>query len=152
MPSSNERVAMAESRKRSWSRPVNIFAIGASNRGGDLDLIFDDLKRGEPLFQAVVKAVLRVPSLKIENTQHQRAGEAKQRRAECRTHTGERTLQVALEVIENEVEVSTLGRQAGNDLTDPGYRVEQPPKGAQQAKEDQQADHIARDVARFVEP
>ena len=107
---------------------------------------------GEPLLHLVVEAVLRLARLQVEEAQHQRAGQAEQRRAEGDAHARYRRRQPGLELVEHHHEITLADRQAVDHLADRADRLEQAPEGAEQAEEDQKADLVARDVAKFVEP
>ena len=106
---------------------------------------------GEEVLELGVEPVLRLPRLKVEKAEDQRAGEAEQRRRERNAHARDRGRQAALQVVEH-------GRGVGAGLhridhaADRMNGLEQTPEGAEQAEEDQQTDEIAVELATLVEP
>ena len=106
---------------------------------------------GKPVFQVDVEAVLRLARLQVEEAEHERAGETEQRGREGDAHAGERRGEAFLQGVEHGAGIAA----EGETLDHPAHRADgfdQAPEGAEQAEENQQAGHVARDVARFVEP
>src|SRR3546814_19576039 len=65
-----------------------------------------------PFLEVVVEAVLRLAGLQVEETKHQRTGEAHQRGREGNAHAAERMFQPALPLLEQAVDVvaAEIGR------------------------------------------
>ena len=107
---------------------------------------------GKPVLQLVVKAVLRLAGLQVEKAEDERAGKTEERRAEGRTHPFERRFETAFEVVEDADHVLIGDREVADNVAHRRHGLEQTPERAEQAQEDQQADHVAREVAGLVEP
>ena len=126
--------------------------VRAARRGRDRGLDAEIAHRGgEPVLQVGVEAVLRLAGLQVEKSQHQRSGEAEQRRGERNPHAAQRRRQALLEGFEHRAGVAA-DLQALDHLADRADRLDQAPEGAEQAEENEQAGHVARHVAGFVEP
>ena len=106
---------------------------------------------GQPLFQILQEAVVRLARLQFQEAHHQRAGEAEERGGEGRAHALQRLLQIALERLEQHRGVAAVDLQAGDGLAHRAHGLRQPPEGAEQAEEDQQADQVAREIVALVD-
>ena len=107
---------------------------------------------GQPFLELVVEPAVGVAGLQLQEAQHERAGEAEQRRRERRSHALQRRGQAGLQVGEHGDVVGGAGVERADGLADRLDGLEQAPEGAEQAEEHQQADHIAAGVARLIEP
>ena len=105
----------------------------------------------EPVLEIGVEAVLRLAGLQVEEAEHQRAGEAEQRGRERNAHAAERRGEALLQRVEDRAGVAA-DLEAVDHVADRADGLDQAPEGAEQAEEDQQAGHVARHVARLVEP
>ena len=63
-----------------------------------------------------------------------------------------RRFEAGLQLLEDGGRLGRGDIERADGIADRGHRLEQAPEGAEQAEEDQKADQIARDIARFVEP
>ena len=106
---------------------------------------------GEPVLEVGVEAVLRLARLQVEKAQDQRAGEAEQRRRERNAHAAERRGQPVFQGVEQGAGIAA-DLQAFDHLADGADGFDQAPEGAEQAEKDQQARHVAGNVAGFIQP
>ena len=106
---------------------------------------------GQPVFQFGVEAVLRLARLQIEEAEDQRSGETEQRGRKRNAHAAERSGKALAQGFEHGAGIAAR-LQPLDDAADRTHRLDQAPEGAEQAEEHQQAGHVARNVARFVEP
>ena len=106
--------------------------------------------RGEPVFEVGVEAVLRLARLQIEKAEDQRAGEAEQRRRKRDAHASERRGEAFLQRVEQRAGIAA-DLQSLDHLADRADGFDQAPERAEQAEKNQQAGHVARDVARLIE-
>ena len=106
---------------------------------------------GEPVLEVGVEAVLRLARLQVEKAQDQGAGEAEQRGRERNAHAAKRRGQPVLQGVEQGAGIAA-DLQAVDHLADGTYGFDQAPEGAEQAEKDQQARHVAGNIARFVQP
>jgi hypothetical protein len=98
-----------------------------------------------------VEAVLRLARLQIEEAQNERAGEAEQRGRERDAHAAKRRGESPAQRFEQRAGIPAR-LQVLDDVADRAHGLDQAPEGSQQAEEDEQPGHVARDVARLVEP
>src|SRR3546814_9362372 len=86
-----------------------------------------------PFLEVVVEAVLRLAGLQVEETKHQRTGEAHQRGREGNAHAAERMFQPALQLLEQAVDVvAAAEQQQGDGVGDRGDRLEQAPERSEE--------------------
>src|SRR5262249_57408096 len=104
----------------------------------------------EPVLEVGVEAVLRPAALQVQEAEDERAGEAEQRGRERDAHAAERRAEPFLEGIEHLRRVAAH-LQALDHGAHRGDGLYQAPERAEQAEEDEEAGHVARDVARLVE-
>jgi hypothetical protein len=105
----------------------------------------------EPIFEIGVETVLRLTGLQVEETEQQRAGETEQRGRERNPHAAERRGEPLLERFEGRAGVAA-DLEPFEHPANRGHGIDQAPERAEQAEEDEQAGHVARQVARLVEP
>ncbi len=105
---------------------------------------------GKPVLEVGVEAVLGLARLQVEEAEDQRAGEAEQRRRERDAHAAERSGQPFLQRIEQRAGVAA-DLEPVDHLADRADRLDQAPEGAEQAEEHEQAGHVARDIAGFIQ-
>src|SRR5215467_5934298 len=105
---------------------------------------------GEPILELGIEAVLRLTGLQVEETEHERAGESKQRRRERDSDAAERRGESLLERLEYGAGIAT-GLEAVDHVADRAHGLDQAPKRAEQAEEHEQAGHVARRITRFIQ-
>src|ERR671929_6265 len=105
----------------------------------------------EPVFELGVEAVLRLAGLEVEKTEDERAREAEERGREGNAHAAQGRRQARLQVLEQAAEIALADIERLDDAPDGPDGLLQAPEGAQEAEEDQEAHHVAQDVAALVE-
>src|SRR6185437_13767189 len=105
---------------------------------------------GKPVLEIGVEAVLRLARLQIEEAEDQGASEAEQRGRERDAHAAERRGKALFQRIEQRTSV-TADFESIDDIADRAHGLDQTPKGAEQAEEDQEPGHVAGNVASLVE-
>ena len=106
---------------------------------------------GEPVLELLEEAVLGMSCLQVEESQHQRSGQAEQRRAEGGAHSGQGSLQIIAQPTEHLSHVAARYLQARDDLARCDHGIEKTPECPEEPEKDQQADDIARYVPVLIE-
>ncbi len=106
----------------------------------------------QPLLEVVVEAVLSEPRLQIEESQHERAGEAEERGAEGGAHAAQGRGEAGFQRFEGARRIAGARGQPADHAADRLHRLQQPVERPEQSQEDEHADQIARGLARLVEP
>jgi len=104
-----------------------------------------------PVLKLVEEAVCGPGGLELEEAQHQRAGEARNRRLKGGAHAGQRCVQPLLQLGEEGGGIAGADREVRDRARNRAYRAEQPPEGAEQPEEEPSAVRYAG-VVRFFEP
>ena len=107
-------------------------------------------RRGQPVLEVGVEAVLRLSRLQVEKAQHERSGQAEQGGREGDAHAAERRGEAGLHRVEHRGRFRPYFQRSDHPA-DRAHRFQEAPEGAEQAEEDQQAREVAQQVARFVE-
>ena len=89
--------------------------------------------------------------MEIEKAQYQRPRQAEQRRGKRDAHARQRRRQPALQVAENDVEITGARRQAGDHVADRFDGEQESPEGAEQPEEDQKPDEVTGNFSEFIE-
>ena len=133
------------------SRSIAALQVAAAARDGRAVAGIFAHRGGEPVLEVGIEAVLRLARLQIEEAENQRAGKAEQRGRERNAHAAERGGEALLERIEQGPGVAA-DLETVDHLADRADGLDQAPEGAEQAEKDQEAGHVAGDVAGFVQP
>src|SRR5215813_3865084 len=105
---------------------------------------------GQPILEFRVEAVLRLARLQIEETEHERAGEAEQRGGKGNTHAREGCGEAVAQRVEHRTGIATC-LQTLNDIADRTNGFDEAPKSTEQTEENEEPCHIPGNVARLVE-